>query len=185
MGNIWAQLQFMIGCEMYHSSPYHQQSNSVVEHSHRTINKIRGAALLDHHRLSWCNVLPAVQLTMNSAEHSAHTYPSGHLILETNLRLPVVAMCSSQAHLIQKGPCHTVNSHLGHMPNLGQAICVHPSLPSHQSLCARDLILAASTSRERAHKLDPQWQGPFEVTGVPHQTQMQSLRDGSHWFASW
>lgn len=40
IGNIWVQLQAMIGCEMHHSSPYHIHANSVVERSHLTINNI-------------------------------------------------------------------------------------------------------------------------------------------------
>lgn len=47
-----------------------------------------------------------------------------------------------------------------------------------------DLMLVISTPREKSHKLDQRWQGPFEVTGIPHPTQVQYWRDGSHWIAS-
>lgn len=73
VGNIWSQLQAMIWCRMNLSSPYHPQGNSVVERSHRTINNLVWVILLEENRLTWCDILAAVQLTMYSAEHAAHT----------------------------------------------------------------------------------------------------------------
>lgn len=34
-------------------------------------------------------VLPVVQMTMNSAVHTMHTFPPSQLILGTNMRLPI------------------------------------------------------------------------------------------------
>lgn len=82
MGNTWSQLQAMIGCRMYHSSPYHPQGNSVIKRSHR-------ATPLEDNRLTWWDVLPVVQLTMNSAEYTFHTFSPAQFILGTDMRLPV------------------------------------------------------------------------------------------------
>lgn len=74
---------------MYQNSPYHPQGNSIIERSHHTINNIIRAMLLEDNQLTWRDLLPAVQLTMNSAVHSAHTFPLAQIILGLNVRLPV------------------------------------------------------------------------------------------------
>lgn len=37
----------------------------------------------------WCDALPAILLTVNSAEHSANTFSPAQLILRANMCLPV------------------------------------------------------------------------------------------------
>lgn len=79
----------MMGCQKYHSFPYYPQDNSGIERSHRTLNNVERATLLVDHCLTWVNVLPTVQLTLNSATHSAHAQPPSQLLLDTNMSLPV------------------------------------------------------------------------------------------------
>lgn len=92
-------LQAMIGCQKYHSSPYHSQENSVVERSHHTVNNLVRATLIEDNS----DMLQAVQLTMNSAEHSSHTFSPAQLILGTNMCFPIdhrlpLALFSPQAY---------------------------------------------------------------------------------------
>lgn len=46
MGQVWGQLQYLLGCKMYHKTPYHPQGNLMNEQSHHTINNVLCATLL-------------------------------------------------------------------------------------------------------------------------------------------
>lgn len=171
MSNAWVQLQTMIGCDMHHSSPYHPQENSMIERSHRTISNIVWATLLDDHHLTWCNVLPAVQLMMNSAEHLAYTYPPSQLILGTNLHLPVdchLPCAVPKPTLIEKDHVTRLRGTLAACQTVAKRYVSTPAYQAPNPYALGDLILVAFTPREWAHKLNPRWQGPFKVTGIPH-----------------
>lgn len=124
---------------------------------------------------------------MNSAEHSADTFPPAELILWTKMHFPL------DCHLPCGVPKPTLNEK-DHVQRLQAALascqmvakrCVStPALQAENPYVPGNLILVASTPRERAHKLDPRWQGPFEVMGIPHHTQVQYWTDGSHWIVN-
>lgn len=73
---------------MHPSSPYHPNGNSIVKRSQHTIDNILRATMLEDPGLTWKDLLPAVQMTINTAEHSAHSFMPTQLILDTTASLP-------------------------------------------------------------------------------------------------
>lgn len=126
MGPIWAQLQELLGCWMLHNSLYHPQGNSIVER--------------------W-------QLTLNSAEHNAHSFTPSKMQFKTTAHLPVdfhplsaisPLMFLPSDHLAWlQSACHHVAQHCVAMPKA----------PQTNPFQVRDLMLVASICQKLPQNL--------------------------------
>ena len=63
---IWESLTSMLGTKIKLTSPYYPQGNAVIERSHRTLNNMLRAMLLEKKDRDWSPLLPSVMLYMNS-----------------------------------------------------------------------------------------------------------------------
>lgn len=88
-GQVWNHLQDVLGCKMYHSLPYHPQGNSITKQSHRIISNMLWSSLLKDPHLNWEEVLPVVQLTLNTIEHSSHMVKPSQVLLGASAHHPM------------------------------------------------------------------------------------------------
>lgn len=128
---------------------YHPQGNGGAERSHRIINNLIRATTAQAGSDKWVDILPAVQLTMNSAPREECHLSPHQILMGTLVRLP------ANLHLqrcLRK--CHDEIRGAGEVPTY------YEQTPS-SSLQPRDPILVAVPPLHYWHKFAPKWEGPF------------------------
>ena len=70
VGEVWAKLTHSLGIQRLLTSPYHPEGNSINERSHRTINNMLRAHLLDGvPSRTWVDKIPGIMLALNAMVH--------------------------------------------------------------------------------------------------------------------
>ena len=182
VGEIWGKLTRSLGIQRLLTSLYHPEGNSINERSHRTINNVLRARLLDGaSSRTWVGKIPSIMLPLNAMAHE----PNG-----------------SSASMIDTGREPTLP------PDLENYACASPSIDdstiyvevlkqrlslTHQQMAPPpapaatnpyhegSLILILTTPPERTNKLAPRWKGPFVVKRVPNPYQVV-YEDGPAWW---
>ena len=73
VGEVWAKLTRSLGIQRLLTSPYHPEGNSINERSHRTINYMLRARLLDGvTSRTWVDKIPGIMLALNAMAHEPH-----------------------------------------------------------------------------------------------------------------
>lgn len=81
---VFRELTTILGITHLKTTPYHPQSNGIIERFHRTLK----ASIMCHQSTDWCDILPVVLLGLRSAYKSDITASSAEMVLGTTLRLP-------------------------------------------------------------------------------------------------
>ena len=81
---LFSALARMVGAEKVHTTPYHPQSNGILERWHQTLK----AALMCHPHKPWPRVLPAIFLGLRTAFIEDLGASPAELIFGTTLRVP-------------------------------------------------------------------------------------------------
>ena len=75
VGEIWGKLMRSLGVQWLLTSPYHPEGNSINERSHRTINNMLRALLLDGaSSRAWVEKIPGIMLALNAMAHEPHGF---------------------------------------------------------------------------------------------------------------
>ena len=75
VGEVWASLTRSLGIQRLLTSPYHPEGNSINERSHRTINNMLRARLLEGlPSRKWVDKIPDIMLTLNAMVHEPHGF---------------------------------------------------------------------------------------------------------------
>ena len=75
VGEVWAKLTRSLGIQRLLASPYHPEGNSINERSHRTINNMLRARLLDGvPSRTWVDKIPGIMRALNAMAHEPHGF---------------------------------------------------------------------------------------------------------------
>ena len=75
VGEVWASLTCSLGIQRLPTSPYHPKGNSINERSHRTINNMLRARLLEGvPSRHWVDKIPGIMLALNAMVHEPHDF---------------------------------------------------------------------------------------------------------------
>ena len=75
VGEIWGKLMRSLGIQRLLTSPYHPEGNSINERSHRTIDNMLRARLLDGaSSRAWVEKIPGIMLALNAMAHEPHGF---------------------------------------------------------------------------------------------------------------
>ena len=75
VGEVWAGLTCSLGIQRLLTSPYHPEGNSINERSHRTINNMLRARLLEGvPSRRWVDEIPGIMLALNAMVHEPHGF---------------------------------------------------------------------------------------------------------------
>ena len=75
VGEVWGNLTRSLGIQRLLTSPYHPEGNSINERSHRTINNMLRARLLEGlPSRKWVDEIPGIMLTLNAMVNEPHGF---------------------------------------------------------------------------------------------------------------
>ena len=75
VGEVWGNLTRSLGIQRLLTSPYHPEGNSINKRSHRTINNMVPARLLEGlPSRKWVDEIPGIMLTLNAMVHEPHGF---------------------------------------------------------------------------------------------------------------
>ena len=181
VGEVWTKLTHSLGIQRLLTSPYHPEGNSINERSHRTINNMLRARLLEGvPSRTWVDKIPGIMLALNAMVHEPHGFSASMIATGREPTLPPDLegnACASPALEDQASYVEAVKKHL---TLTHQQMTPPPAPVATNPYREGSLIFAMTTPPERSNKLAPRWKGPFLVKRVPNPYQV-TYEDGLVW----
>ena len=178
VGEVWGKLTRSLGIQRLLTSPYHPEGDSINERSHRTINNMLRARLLDGTpSRTWVDKIPGIMLTLNAMAHELLCLHDRHRERaqlasrprEQRLRLAIL-----------DDPAAYVEALKQRLSLTHQQMAPPPAPAATNPYHKGSLIFVLTTPPEHTNKLAPRWKGPFVVKRVPNPYQVV-YEDGSAW----
>lgn len=170
---IFESLSQFLGIHKIRTTPYHPQSNGMIERFHRTL---KVALMTRESNENWLKEIPTVLLGLRSSLREDTGYSSAEMTYGTPIRLPGGFFESSAAQLstyeefvkqIQKDI--TQMTSIPKRKNHNQAIFVHPELKE----CSHVFVRCDRMKKA----LTPPYEGPYPVISKTDKTFCIRIRD--------
>ena len=181
MGEVWNKLTRSLGIQRLLTSPYHPEGNSINERSHRTINNMLRARLLDGvPSWTWVDKIPGIMLALNAMAHEPHGFSASMIATGRKPTLPPDLEGDACASPSLDDPASYVEAVKKRLTLTHQQMTPPPAPVTTNPYREGGLIFAITTPPERTNKLAPRWKGPFVVRRIPNPYQV-AYEDGSAW----
>ena len=181
VGEIWGKLTHSLGIQRLLTSPYHPEGNSINERSHRTINNMLRARLLDGGpSRNWVDKIPGIMLALNAMAHEPHGFSASMIATGREPTLPLDLEGDSCASPSLEDPTSYMEAVKKRLTLTHQQMTPPPAPVAINPYREGSLIFAMTTPPERTNKLAPRWKGPFVVKRVPNPYQV-TYEDGLVW----
>ena len=181
VGEVWAKLTLSLGIQRLLTSPYHPEGNSINELSHRTINNMLRARLLDGvPSRTWVDKIPGIMLALNAMVHEPHYFSASMIATGREPTLPPDLESDACASPALEDPTSYMEAIKQRLTLTHQQMTPPPAPVTTNPYREGSLIFAMTTPPERTSKLAPRWKGPFVVKRVPNPYQV-TYEDGSAW----
>ena len=162
ISEIWTKLLRSLGIQRVLTSPYHPEGNAINERSHRTLNNMLRARLLEgSSSKAWVDKVPGIMLTLNAMPHDPHGFSASMIATGREPTLP------PDVHL-DAHPSPSVDDPSKYVKAVTQRLqLTHQQMTSPSPPLVANpyqvgsLIYALTTPPERASKLSPRWKGPY------------------------
>ena len=161
-----------LGVQRVLTSPYHLEGNAINEHSHRTMNNMLRARLLEGtSSRAWVENVPGIMLALNAMVHEPHGFLASMVATGREPTLPLDLQNDACVSPFLDDPTEYVKM-------LKQRLSM-----THQQMTALPPPASANPYQEgsppeRTNKLTPRWKGSFRVKRVPNPYQVV-YEDGS------
>ena len=181
VGDVWGKLMHSLGVQRVLTSPYHPEGNAVNERSHRTMNNMLRAHLLEGTSFrAWVEKVPGLMLTLNVMVHEPHGFSESMVATGREPTLPPDLQSDACASPSLHDPTDYVEVLRQRLSLTHQQMTAPPPpAPAHPHQ-EGSLIFVMTTPPERTNKLTPRWKGPFRVRRVPNPYQVV-YEDGLIW----
>ena len=181
VGAVWAKLTHSLGIQRLLTSPYHPEGNSINERSHRTINNMLRARLLEGvPSRTWVDKIPDIMLALNAMVHEPHGFSASMIATGREPTLPPDLEGDACASPALEDPTSYLEAVKKRLTLTHQQMTPPPAPVATNLYRERSLIFAMTTLPERTNKLAPRWKGPFLVKRVPNPYQV-TYEDGLVW----
>ena len=181
VGEVWGKLTRSLGIQRLLTSPYHPESNSINEWSHRTMNNMLRARLLrDLPSRRWVDEIPGIMLTLNAMVHEPHGFSVSMIATGREPALPPDLEGDACASPSLEDPTAYVDIVKQRLALTHQQMTPPPAPVAINPYHEGDLIFVMTTPPERSSKLAPRWKGPFFIKRVPNAYQI-TYEDGMVW----
>ena len=181
VGKVWTKLTHSLGIQRLLTSPYHPEGNSINERSHRTINNMLRAHLLEGvPSRTWVDKIPGIMLALNSMVHEPHGFSASMIATGREPTLPPDLEGDACASPALEDPASYVEAVKKRLTLTHQQMTPPPAPVATNPYREGSLIFVMTTPPERSNKLAPRWKGPFLVKRVPNPYQV-TYEDGLVW----
>ena len=181
VGEVWASLTRSLGIQRLLTSPYHPEGNSINERSHRTINNMLRARLLEGvPSRRWVDEIPGIMLALNAMVHELHGFSASMTATGREPTLPPDLEGDACASPTLEDPASYVEAVKKCLTLTHQQMTPPPAPVATNPYHEGSLIFVMTTPPERSNKLAPRWKGPFFVKRVPNPYQV-TYEDGLVW----
>ena len=173
VGEIWGKLLRSLGIQRVLTSPYHPEGNAINERSHRTLNNMLRARLLEGtSSKAWVEKVPGIMLTLNAMSHEPHGFSASMVATGQEPTLPPDVQQDAHASPSVDDPTNYVEV-LTQRLKLTHQQMASPSLPAVANPYQEgSLFYTMTTPPERSNKLSPRWKGPFRVRRISNEYQV-------------
>ena len=173
MSEIWSKLLRSLGIQRLLTSPYHPEGNSINERSHRTLNNMLRARLLEgSSSQAWVDKVPGIMLSLNAMSHEPHGFSASMVATGREPTLPSDVQQDAHASPAVGDPSEYVEAITQRLQLTHQQMASPPPPSVANPYQEGSLIFAMTTPPERASKLSPRWKGPFRICRVPNDYQV-------------
>ena len=170
-----------LGAQRVLTSPYHPEGNAINERSHRTMNNLLRARLLEGtSSKAWMEKVPGIMLALNAMVHEPHGFSASMVATGREPTLPPDLQNDAFASPSLDDPADYVEVLRQRLSMTHQQMTAPPPPASANPYQEGSLIFVMTTPPERDNKLTPWWKGPSRVKRVPNPYQMV-YEDGSAW----
>ena len=181
LGEIWGKLMHSLGVQRVLTSSYHPERNAINERSHRTMNNMLRARLLEGtSSKAWVEKVPGIMLALNAMVHEPHGFSASMVATGGEPSLPPNLQNDAFASPSLDDPVDYVEVLRQRLSMTHQQMTAPPPPVSANPYQEGSLIFVITTPPEHANKLTPLWKGPFRVKRVPNPYQVV-YEDGSAW----
>ena len=181
VGEVWASLTRSLGIQRLLTSPYHPEGNSINERSHRTINNMLRARLLEGvPSQHWVDKIPGIMLALNAMVHDPHGFSASMIATGREPTLPPDLESEACASPSPEDPASYVEAVRQRLTLTHQQMTSPPAPVATNPYHEGSLIFVMTTPPERSSKLAPRWKGPFFVKRIPNPYQV-TYEDGLVW----
>ena len=88
VGEVWGKLLRSLGIQQVLTSPYHPEGNAINERSHRTLNNMLRARLLEgSSSKAWVDKVTGIMMSLNAMPHEPHGFAAS-MVATGRTRLP-------------------------------------------------------------------------------------------------
>ena len=181
VGDVWTKLTHSLGIQRLLTSPYHPEGNSINERSHRTINNMLRARLLEGvPSQTWVDKIPGIMLVLNAMVHEPHGFSASMIATGREPTLPPDLEGDACASPALEDPASYVEAVKKRLTLTHQQMTPPPAPVATNQYREGSLIFAMTPPPESSNKLAPRWKGPFLVKRVPNPYQV-TYEDGLVW----
>ena len=173
VSEIWSKFLRSLGIQRVLTSPYHPEGNAINEQSHRVLNSMVRARLLEgSSSKAWVDKVPGIMLSLNAMPHEPNGFSTSIVATGREPTLPSDVQQDVHASPAVDGPSEYVETITQRLQLTHQQMA-SPSPPSAAIPYQEgSFIFAMTTPPERASKLSPRWKGPFRVCRIPNDYQI-------------
>ena len=162
-----------LGVQCVLTSPYHPGGNAVNERSHRTMNNMLRAHLVEGtSSKAWKEKVPGIMLALNAMVHEPHGFSASIVATGHEPTLPPDLQNDAFASPSVDDPADYVEVLRQRLLMTRQQVTAPPPPASANPYQEGSLIFVMTTPPERTNKLTPRWKGPFRVKRVPNPYQV-------------
>ena len=164
---IWTKLLHSLGIQQVLTSPYHPEGNAINERSHRTLNNMLRARLLEGPSTkAWVDKVPGIMLTLNAMPHEPHGFSASMTVTGHEPTLPPDLVSDASPSSATEDTPEYVETIQRRLQLTHRQMASPPATPTTNPYQAGNLIFALTTPPERISKLAPGWKGPYRVCRV-------------------
>ena len=178
VGDVWGKLMRSLGVQRVLTFPYHPEGNAVNERSHRTMNNMLRARLLEGtYSRAWVEKVSGLMLTPDAMVHELHGFSASMVATGREPTLPPDLQSDTCASPSLHDPTDYVEVLRQRLSLTHQQMTAPPPPAPANPHQEGSLIFVMTTPPERTNKLTPRWKGPFRVRRCPTHTRWYTRMD--------
>ena len=181
VSDVWRKLMRSLSIQHMLTSPYHPEGNAINERSHRTLNNMLRARLLEGtSSKTWVEKVPGIMLSLNAMSHEPHGFSASMVATGREPTLPPDVQHNAHASPFVDDPTNYVEVFTQRLKLTHQQMATPPPPAVVNPYQEGSLIYTMTTPPECSSKLTPRWKGLFRVRRIPNNYQVV-YENGSMW----